>query len=334
MTVQANEQYAVITQHILTDVPDALTKASPLAEYCFKEGKEKISGGVTIQFPLKLIKNASSAAINGTNSLIDVNPSPQLQYGTMNWKYDVMSFNSTLADFTVANGDDDKSRAGMIATKYEGAKSDFVRDLATQLHGTSVGSPLNFDGLKDICAASGTAYGGLTDTDYTTGALAAYLPYISTDTVISYLAIAKMINAIRARSQQANVKGRLLGLMNAASYTKYQVAVQNQQLFINEKEIVKTGFTGFMVNNIEFFLDADCPGSQDGSTGDNFIYIIPTEALKFYYKFGLGTASPLDTGADGQKIPTGVIKTVQSYLAGNLVCVNRRLLAVGKTFVA
>ena len=117
-------------------------------------------------------------------------------------------------------------------------------------------------------------------------------------------------------------------------YEKFKNAVQAQQMFINESEFAKAGFRGFMVNGVEFYLDANVPGTNTSGTNDNWAVIFPKKAVKFIYNFGFDSGSPFDTTKEGLQLPTNPLKSVQKYLSGNLVCSNRRLFAVNKTFGA
>jgi hypothetical protein len=325
---QANELAAAVTQYIKSDVPDALEKAHPFLNYLVSsEGKEYQDGGTLIQFPIKTIKNASSGFISGTSAIVDATPSIQLQYGVLNWKFYNFNTNFTLKDYTIANGKQDK--AGFFEKKTKGALADSMREIAEAMHGTSTTNALAPEGLKDIAAASGTAYAGLLDTDYTTGA---YLPYISTATTVNYQTVNDMIVKLRARMQTEGLTGsKMMGLCNESVYGRFLNSVQAQQRFGTDEAMAKAGFENFIVNGVNIFLDAFAPGSQDGTTGDNYLYIFPKEIMQLMYVFGFGKESPFDGTV---QLPLQPLKSIQHYMAFNLVCNNRRLLAVNKTLVA
>lgn len=333
MATQTNEINALVVQYINDVLPDALEKAMPLWNHFSKDkGRKKVDGGIYYQFPIKLIANQAKGFISGTGAVVSASPSPQLQYGVLNWKYYNTNVNFTLADYTIAMGSS-KAAMDFFKEKVDGALGDMARDLATGAWGSSSTNALAFDGMQDILAASGTAYAGLLDTDYSDPT--AYLPYISTDSTVNYTAISKMIVALRGRLQQtAEFNSEMLGFMNTATYSKFQGIIQNQKVFINQNEVVKTGFRGIDVDGVTFDLDAFCPGSQNGTTGDNWIVVAPANILKFFYKYGFETPSPFDTTKEGLQLPLEPLKSIQKYIAGNMVCTNRRLMAVGKSFVA
>ena len=324
--IQTDELSAVVYQHIIEHAPDSLARQTGFMNYLVKEGKKHQNGGVNIQFPQKLIENASSGFIPGVGAVTSVTPSPQLQYGVLDWKYYYYHVNFTLQDFTVARGESEA--LDFMEAKTEGALDDSSREISLAMHGSSTTNPLNPEGLEDITAASGTAYGGLLDTDYATGA---FLPIITTDTLVNFTNVNKMITELQGRMRGGLNNKQMIGLMNQAVYGRYKASVQNQFVFIDHSSgILKTGFKGFDVNGIEFHLDADCPGTQDG-TADNHVYIFPTDIMKMYYCYGFGKASPLDGRT---KMPAEPLMSAQHYMAFNLVCNNRRLIAVNKTFEA
>lgn len=331
MAQQTQELNSAVVQYIDDKIFDGLEKCLPLWNYLSKEGKKKQKGGIYIQFPIKLLANQSQGFIAGTGATTSATPSIQLQYGVLAWKYYNCNVNFTLEDYNVAF-DSALSAVDFFAEKIDGALADMYRDLSASLWGSSALNPLAFEGITDICASSGTAYAGLLDTDYTGDA---YLPYFNTATTVSYSAINNMITNVQARMQTgANVGNECFGFANTFVYEKFKNAVQAQQMFINESEFAKAGFRGFMVNGVEFYLDANVPGTNVAGTNDNWAVIFPKKAVKFIYNFGFDSGSPFDTTKEGLQLPTNPLKSIQKYLSGNLVCSNRRLFAVNKTFGA
>lgn len=325
MAVQTNELAAVVLQKIQQDVPDGLARETAFMDWLAGEGKKKQNGGLYIQSPIKLIENNSSDFISGTSAVVDTTPSTQLQYQVLNWKYYNFNVNFTLADYNIARGE--LEVVDFMESKIDGALADAMREISLAMHGSSAAAPLQPEGLQDVVAASGTAYAGLTDTDY---AADAYLPYIATDSTINYNNINKIIQNIKARMRNSKKSKKMMGLMNQSAYSRFLNSVQAQQIF-TDMSIAESGFEGFKVNGVEFYLDADCPGSQDGATGDNFVYVFPVDVMKMFYNFGFGDASPFDGDV---QLPNSPIMSVQSYMSFNLVCNNRRLVGVNKSMVA
>jgi hypothetical protein len=327
MAQQTTELNAAVVQFIEDEKTwDGLAKRTAFMSHLMGKGKKQQRGGLYIQFPIKLIANVAQGFISGTNAVTDITPSIQLQYGTLNWKYYNYNVNFTLEDFTIAHGKE--QIVDFMATKTEGALNDTIRAWSTAFHGSSSSAPLQPEGLQDIFAASGTAYAGLTDTDYGTGA---YLPILDSSTeIVNYANINRRVNQLKGRMQKELSPENIFGLMNEATYSRFQSSVQNQQIFSKEA-VFKSGSEGFRVNGIDFFLDADVPGTQDGSTADNYVYIFPIDCMKMYYHFGFGTKSPFDGEV---KMPNQPISSTQHYVSFNLVDVNRRLGVQWSTLVA
>lgn len=326
MAQQTAEKAAVITQYISNIIPDGLKKATPLCLHLTEAGKKFQNGGLYLQFPIKLLSNQSQGYISGTNALVDMTPSMLLQFGFLNWKYYNFNTNFTLEDYVFSGGATEQ--AEYMNSKIKFSIEDQIRDLSSSFHGSSSANALRVEGLLDIVAESGTSYAGLTDTDYATGT---YLP-VNTSTVggtmVTMNEIIIMINKLRARNQQ--------GSFNTSSY----MALANDGLFsaistvfnnITTAGLAKNleiGFESFKVNGVEFYLDADCPGSNTTGSIDNYLYLLPKESMKLYYKYGFGKESPFDGEV---RMPNQPIMSNQHYLAFNLVCDNRRLVGVNKT---
>ena len=331
MAINTNEIAATTVQHIMAELPDALMKANALWQKIANEQAMYVSGGTNIQFPVKLIPNAAQGFISGGAAAVNVNPSQQNVYGTLNWKYFNSNVSFTLEDFTQTQ-DAKEAVLDFIEAKKNGGLMDAIRALTVALHGSATTDPQSFNGLKDVVAASGTAYAGLLDTDYATGS---YLPLIDgTTQVVSYENIAPSIQKIKARVQQFGENAQYpidMGFANAAVMGAFMASEQAKQRFY-ESTMLSTGFEGMKVNGINLYLDDNTPGTQDGSTADNFLYIFPSKAFKMAYKYGLkGKTSPLDGEV---RIPNQPVMSNQSYFAGNLVCPLRRSILVFKTLVA
>jgi hypothetical protein len=328
MTQQSNEMAAGVTQLILKEWSDGLAHASPLWDGVVKgDGREKETGGTYLQAAIKLIPNAAQGFIAGSGANVSITPSVQNQYMVLNWKFAYWGTNFTLSDMTIANGEEDKIK--ILAKKLKGSINDSNRLFASATHVGSGTYPLYFEGLADVGAASGTAYAGLTDTDYTDDTTA-YLPYISTATQPTYATISDMINAIKSRVQVSEFNpSRIFGLMNSGTFSKFQQSVQASQMFIDSKDMYSVGMSGFRVNGVEFYLDYYAAGSNTAASADNYIWIIPQDVFKFHYKFGFDNPSPFDV--KDLRIPDQPVLTTQNYIAGNWFCTDRRLVAVCKT---
>jgi len=333
MAVQANEIAATTTQHIINVETDALAIAHPAWKDMLKN-KYKASG-LNVQFPIKLMQNVAQAYIPLTGATVDVSPSPQLQYGVLNWKGINYNINFTLQDFAFTNGNEDK--ADYFSQKINGAMKDYVRLQAQSLvQGTMTTGALGLDGFFDMVAASGTAYAGLLDTDYAANGLSPYLPFFGTDTTVNYAAINKLITGLKARMQQDGESVRdMVGYWNAAVQQAFLNSAQAQQRFYEEKEL-SSGFEGIKVNGVNFYLDENMAytttsGTPPVTTDVNSVIIFPKSIMKLAHVFGLGERSPFDGEI---QLPNQPIKSAQHYSVLNAVCTNRRLIAFNNSLVA
>jgi hypothetical protein len=326
MTIQASELTAVVLQKINDFVPDALERETKLTSILTGEGKHQQKGGLYIQCPIKLIANTSQGFISGTGSLLDMTPAQQLQYMVFNWKYFNFNVNFTLADYNIATGASEI--VDFMETKIEGALADAVRTWSTAFNGTNATDTLNFSGIKDVNAASGTAYGALTDTDYATGAfLGLYYDATSHFSQLTYANFNKMATDLRLRVKGYGKGKEIMATCNGLQYSKLKTALQNQQIFINESDFIKAGFVGFEVDGVKVYPDADAPGTGTAGTADNWLTMFPVDIMKFWYHYGFGTKSPFDGEV---RIPNQTVQSYQNFVTGDLVCTNRRLMAVAK----
>lgn len=327
MAVQSNELAAAVLQKIETFVPDALEKETKLTSILTGEGKKQQKGGLFIQCPIKLIANAAQGFISGTSNSLPMDPGAQLQYMVFNWKYYNHNVNFTLADYNIAQGP--QQIVDFMETKIEGALSDSVRQWSLAFNGTAA-SPngLNFQGIKDICAATGTAYGSLTDTDYASGSfLPLYYTAAAHGSTLTYSLFNKMATDLRLRVKGFGKGKKIMATLNGLEYSALKTALQNQQVFFNESDFIKAGFVGFSVDGVDVYPDADAPGTGTAGTADNWLTMFPTDIMKFYYNYGFGTKSPFDGEV---RVPNQTIMSYQSFTTGEVVCPNRRLIAAHK----
>ena len=336
---QANEAAAGVTQEIFGEWHDGLARTSPFWQGVEKgDLREKKSGGLLLQFAIKAFKNQAQGFIPLVGANTNITPSIQFQFGQLNWKAHYTAINFTLYDEVVSGGSNDK--IDYMAGKIQGSLSDSSREMAQYTYlgtydvvdGTQGSNPLAWDGLEDVCVASGTAYAGLTDTDYTDDA-AVYLPYISTDTQPVYGTIDDMVNEVKSRVQVSQfTPEKYWGIMGSKVFTRFKTLVQASQIFgpfLNTKDTWAVGFSGFNVDDVDFYLDAYCTGTNTAGSSNNRIFIVPMDVFKFHYRFGFDVDCPMDT--EEMRIPTNPVISTQKFTVGNWVCEDRRLVAVNKS---
>jgi len=330
---QLNEAIAVATRYIRREITDQLQVANYLYYIMMTKQKEYVSGGTTIQQPIKDAANASQGFIDGKFGTIDTNANRQHTHATFDWKYWYHNTSITLDDFTKTQ-DTPESIKSLLEAKKQGSKADAVRGLSQALFGSGVDSnSLAFDGFTDLFAASGIAYGGLLDTDFSDPTT--WLTEIdNTTTVVNFPNISRLISKLKARGGQiGNEYGSYKPdcmVSNFAVQDKFLSTLQAQQRFVDKTKL-DAGFEGVEVNGLFWYVDDFAPGSADTSTADNFLFILSKSTLRFCYKYGLDKESPFDAAI---QIPNQPVKSDQVYLAGNIVCTGRRYNGVFKTLIA
>lgn len=338
MTLQ--DALAVTTANINNEISDILAKENYLYQ---KLDKMKVfkDGGLNFQIPIANQESNQKGFIAGTNDVINLSPNTVLTYGTLNWKNFYYGVSIELMDM-VTTSDSSDAVVSLVLAKKAQALNSAVRDLSSGFYGSAANNVLLFNGFADIFAASGTAYAGLNNSSANLSnwfyLLDTALTGGSAINLLTYNYLAKMITTLNARSGQmpvdktinSNYKVDLI-LANPAVYSQYCAQMQVQQRYYAD-DIAKTGFEYVKVNNVDFTSDPFSPGSGDGTTADNFCYVLSMASIQLWYKYWFDKPSPIDY--KGMTIPNQPLASTVQYLSGNLVCTNRRVNGVFKTLVA
>ena len=198
-----------------------------------------------------------------------------------------------------------------------------------QAGGMFAGGAAQFDGdieATPAAGASGTAYGGLNDTD-----LSAWLFERDTTTnTINYANINDKFRVLMGRGQnmsdETGTYAPNLMISNSFVLSKFLNSQQSQQQFTSDADL-RAGFAGCQFNGIPYVVDEFCGGSADGAATDNELYILSTNTFRMYYKYGFeGAKSPMDTLT--MRLPNQAALSSQTYLVMNLVNIARRYNAV------
>jgi hypothetical protein len=327
MTIQ--DAAAVAVNAVQAEIPDLLAAKNYLYGLMLKRAKY-VSGGDLIRMALNVLETPTNGFINGTTDTVSINQAQNLTYGTLNWKYFYQNYTLSLDDMT-KTGDTDKAIIDLVKAKAASSKNSAVRTLSAAMYGSGSSDTNVFNGFADIFAASGTAYANVLDTVYPS-----WLPvYNSSDTTPTYAVISKMMGELSEKIQQAPIDNELqteyeldVMISRAAVQDYYKTTLQNQQRFA-DIETVKSGFKGVSVNGVFWYTDSFCPGSVNGSTADNYLYLLSSSSFHLFYKYGFGKNNcPLDTK---QTLPNQPVNINTSYYAGNLGCSNRRVNGAFKT---
>lgn len=333
-TQQLQDAFAVATQHIQKDIPDTMTKAN---YFWYKMITNKVykDGGTNIQFPINHKELQSQSFINGTTDILSTNPQQTFTYGYLEWKYfyDVVAI--TLDDLTKTQ-DSASAIIDLFKAKTMAAKNSVTRKLSEAAHTSGTGVNKQFNGLPDIFAASGTSYASLLDTDFDVSNQ--WMPIIDSSTqIVNYRNIARMIGQLRARCQgiynQSTGKSYNVDLAfsNYAVREAFAASEQNKARYADQQTL-EAGFDAIKINGVDWVVDENTPGSADGSTADNYLYVLSSPSIMLFYKYGFDKSCPM--ASTGERVPNQAIMFNVNFLTGNLACENRRVNGVFKTLIA
>lgn len=323
---QLSEAYSVATQYINDSVPDILETSNPIYRIMVQENSKFVDGGIFIQFPIAAYENLSQGFIAADGSqAISLNTNQILTYGQINWKTHYTNLSITLDDM-IKTQNTPLAIKSLLMAKTAQVTASMAREISSAFYSSSASLPNQFDGLLDVCGPSGTAYANINNTD-----IANWLALLdSSSQIINYANINKNVMQLSVRTGQSpsnpeNNKKMLVDTMLSNYYvmSQYMASEQIKQRYISETQL-KSGFDGIQFNGkINWVADGYAPGSADGTTADNTLFILTSNTFNFFYKYGLnGKKSPL---ASQGVIPNLPVQYNVDYLSGNLGCINRRL---------
>lgn len=334
MATSNADALAVAHQEIMKRIPDTLAVTNPFFGK-MKNRKEVLEGGTgVIQFPISVFDNPDQGWITGTNDVIPTNLYQSTVYGQLNYKFFQSTASASLQDLEYTENSPN-AVVSILKLKAGEALNTMVRTISQSLFQSGTTSNLQLNGLADVMAASGTAYAGVNNSTYSS-----WLPLYPTATVVNYNNINSAIQQLQTRIAQSPVSPTLtsnykLDLMvsNYAVQSAFMNIMQTQQLFMADKATTDAGFANITVQGIPWVVDYYSPGSADGSTADNYLYILSMDSFHFGVRsgFGIGPDSSMD---NTQKLPQQPMIVSTKYSSGNMWCENRRVNAAFKTLVA
>lgn len=331
---QLNEAMAVANRLIRSEIPDQFSKANYFFHLMTKKPNLEFgSGGTQIQIPIQIAENQSKGWFDGGFGAIDTNANQQLSHGVFDWKYYYSNISFTLDDFAKTDNTPLAIKS-LITAKIEGAKQAASRDISSALHGDGSASG-SITGLGAVFAASGTAYAGITNTDLDDSTT--WLTEIDTTTnTINYANLNTLFMTLvgRGQTQGNDIGGFAPNLMisNAFVLNKFLGSQQSQQQFATDATL-RAGFSGATFNGCFWSIDSFSPGSADGATSDNYLYVMATPTFKLIYKYGFeGKTAPVDTST--MRLPSQAVVSSQNYMVMNLVCTARRYNGVFKALTS
>lgn len=323
-SAQLQEASAVAVQYINKEIPDLFELSNPLYKEMVQRKKNLDQGYTNIQLPIIYQQNQAQGAIAADGSdTISLNPNKVLTYGTLDWKTYYNNVSITQDDLNKAGGST-ATIMDIVEAKVNEGKNSFIQLLSTDFYASGATNTKKVNGMADVFAASGTAYAGINNTDVTN-----WLPLLdSSSQIISYANINNNIQTLNTRGKQFPLDGfgnqnkKKVMVSNSFVLARFMAVEQIKQRYMTTEQL-KSGFEGINFNgSIEWVSDGYAPGTADGTTADNYLYILSPESFYLFYRFGFGTKSPMDsTGI----IPNTPVQYSVSYWVFNIACSNRRV---------
>lgn len=324
-TSQLSNAFAIAHKYIDKELPILFEMEHPFLKKIM-DGKQH-ADGERLQFPLSFNKMQNIGFISGTSAdILDSNTQQNLTYAELDWKMWYEGFSVTHEELVKASGPN--AVVDIVTAKVENTLESFRDFMHRNIMGSASSDPRAFNGLLDIFAASGTAYAGLTDTDFGTDVAgdSLYLPLIDTSVHYpSYSNISPFITKIKAK--KATALDYIL--TTPAIFQRYKDLQQaSGQRYVGEKDL-KSGFEGLMIDGVPMLADAYVQGTG-GATTDSYMYGISSKTMGLKYKYGWDKVSPL-SDREGVVIPNQPIIFRKDLYAANMFCNDRRLNFVLKT---
>lgn len=263
---------SLTNKHIVPKLADAVFKGSPFA-YWIKENRQvKLAGGRNIVLPLTLKEGNYSWYNAGDVSTIEVLEPFNSAQADWHW----LEIPGALWETDIDKNGGEDGVINLLDATREWLQETMTETLSDMLQGTNASNSKQSPGAQDLFAASGTAYLGLTDTDFTSPA--SWLTSIVTPLVANTLdehEMRRMRGNVTFGASRPN-----FGLCNFPVYNKIWKLVQADQRFGMEK-IARIGFDHVMFEDMPIMPDTHAPGSGYGST-DNWLQFFNMDHVSLY----------------------------------------------------
>ena len=315
MAFTYNSLQAFTQNYLAPRVVDQTFKGAPYTYWLKENGRLSLRGGALLQFPI-IKAGLTGEWYSGTDpaTLAVADPFTKAEF---NWKLLRVPF-MIAEDDILKNGAENS--VDITDATEQTATLTMIDALGTGLHGTNSSNTKIVDGLQDMGGASGTAYAGLTDTDFVSPAtwiMNIYGVGITSNTLTAQ-DMRRMVGNVTRGSNRPN-----LGLCNFSVYAKIWNIAQNVQRFGMER-IAKLGFDHIMFESIPIMPDAYAPGSGYG-TADNWLYFLNTDYIKLVIHEEMAFKAIAYQPIPQQEVHIGKIKVML-----NQVTTQRRAHSVSK----
>lgn len=306
---------AITKDYIAPRVTDNTFKGSPFCFWLKEQGRLSLRGGLKIQIPIiKAQLNNDWYSTGLTPASLEVKePFTKAEF---NWKFLRVPFALDEVDVLKNKGE---SVVDIVDATEQTASLTMTEALSTALFASNSSASAQLDGLQDMGAASGTAYGGLTDTDFVSPATWIMSIYtLITNNTLTAMDMRRMRGGVTRGRAKPN-----LGLTNFSVFSKIWNLAQTAQRFGMER-IAKLGFDHMMFEDMPIMPDEHSPGGGGGST-NNWLFFLNTDYIKLVIHEEMAFKGHAYAPIPQQEVYIGKIK-----LACNLTTSNRRMHAVNK----
>jgi len=304
---------SVTQKHIVPRIADAVFKGCPMAYYLRDNHTIKLAGGRNIDLPI-ILKEANAQWYDGVDvaDLEVVEPENSAQF---DWKWLRVMFTIPETDLDKNGGED--GVINILEARKEWAELTLIENLSDGLYGTNSSNSKQIDGLQNMFAASGTAYGDLTDTDFTSPAAWLHEDIAPlTANTLDEEEMRRMRGAVTRGASKPN-----FGTCNFPVYNTIWRLAQNDQRFGMEK-LANIGFDHVVFEGMPIVPDEHAAGSGYGST-DNVLYFLNMDYIQFFVHENKAFASRVFEPIPQQNVWIGGI-----YLGCNLTTNNRRMMSM------
>lgn len=287
-------------------------KGCPTAYYLRENHSIKLSGGRNIVLPL-ILKEANASWYDGVDvaDLEVVEPENSAQF---DWKWLRVMFTIPETDLDKNGGED--GVINILEARKEWAELTLIENLSDGIYGSNSSASKQMDGLQDLTADTGTAYGDLTDTDFTSPAtwLAPELSLLTANTLDE-----EELRRMRGNVTRGASKPNFC-TTNFPVYNTIWRLAQNDQRFGMEK-IANVGFDHVVFEGMPIVPDEHSAGGGYGST-NNELYMLNMDYLQFFIHQNKAFASRVYDPIPQQNVWIGGV-----FLGCNLTTNNRRMHA-------
>lgn len=271
MAFTINSIQAITQNYIAPQIVDNTSKGTPYMWWLRENGRISVRGGLTLRFPI--VKSHLNFDWYSGMDAATLEALEPFTSASFNWYNGRVPFVIPEEDIDKNNGPD--GIVDIVDATTQTGTATLMEQLATALMGSNSSNPKQPDGLQDMFAATGTSYGGLLDTDFTSPAtwLTSRLDCL-TNNVLTALDMRRLRGSVTRGPAKPN-----LGLCNFPTFARIWAIAQGNQRFGMEK-IAKIGFDHVMFEDMVIMPDEHCEGSGFTQT-DNVLWFLNTDYIKF-----------------------------------------------------